>query len=727
MRSVAWFALCWLISSVVGYGLACLILPRVFRADRLLLMPVVGVCYLVLASSLCSYAGLAMSTAAVPIVVVGAGSSLAGVLSTRRAGADMFAGWRTALFAHGVSWIGAAAVLTGVALYQSWDPYNDTFAYISVADYLQSHPFFAHADVSAAQPVLTQIALYERTGLRMGATFLLALVTALFRAEFSFDLFLPVVAWGVAIAPPGLWVLCRRGLMLRRSEAGLATAIYALHTAIPITNALWGFLAETFGLALLFPLLAAYLRILGAGGWFRRVTTAGLLAGALALTYVEITPFAAAGLLFCSVGRLAKGRLRMFDACVAGLGSLVIAAAVAPVAAASAVHVLGRQAAMLAGWDVHLSLFDYVGMLAGYRSLSQQILLVPGLRHGLVRIAAVSCVATTAYAMFRLRERTRWTVAGLGAPFVLALAWYALFVTNPWNPLEYGQPWSTFKLVTYVFFVFATLWAIGLTSLWKSQGLLRLLAAGQLAGFFAFFPLATVATARERAQLMAAYTGRRTDPIVEYKRLPALLPDVPPGTPVNLVVPTSRSEHRQLVAYFLRRPVVADWTDDVYIGPELEIAPLGSPTPAAPVTLVYAESNATAVAANLVLRRGDPVVQTVFGRGWREMQRNDSDWWRWLDNRGELEVKVPGGGTLILHADIAIRGSAPSTMRLEVGSPSVSTQLYVLTAQAFAPFESHPIHLGPGWQTVTIGCDAAGHSLKTTIGVRNLHWTFTAD
>src|ERR1019366_9327217 len=104
-------------------------------------------------------------------------------------------------------------------------------------------------------------------------------------------------------------------------------------------------------------------------------------------------------------------------------------------------------------------------------------------------------------------------------------------------------------------------------ALWRQRLLiLRIVAVGQVAVFIGFVPIASLDTARRSTEDMRQLTGVVEDPLAEYKRLPHVLADVPPDTPVNLVIPTEALKHRQMVAYFLRRPVIADWSDDVYLG-----------------------------------------------------------------------------------------------------------------------------------------------------------------
>ena len=237
----------WAVCILVGYGFAHLFLPERWRRERLLLMPVFGAAGIILLSSYLNYAGAGMRTAAPLIFILGlVFSAGTHIFKVRRSPSRV--DWSAAIFSNILGMLAAMAALTSVVLYNAWNPYNDSFTYVSIADYLLQKSFFTPADPGAYQPVLTQILLYQRFGLRMGSNFLLSFFTALFGLEYSFDVYLPTVALGLWLALPGFWFFCRRGLFLSFPAVRLAALFYALNFSVPVANALSGFMPQTWGM-----------------------------------------------------------------------------------------------------------------------------------------------------------------------------------------------------------------------------------------------------------------------------------------------------------------------------------------------------------------------------------------------------------------------------------------------------------------------------------------------
>lgn len=721
----------WLLCATTGWGFACLLLPRGWTRERALLAPVFGAGALVLLSGVSSYAGIAMRSAVPVVLACSAGASIACMLAARGRHTSQHR-WRADLFVHAAGFVGGATVLLSVLLYHAWNPYSDAFTHISIADFLQTHSFFAPAEPTGDHPLLTQIWLYRGMGARMGSTFFLAFAAALFRADFSFDVYLPVLALGLWLAVPGFFVLCRRGLFMTTAASGVATTLYALHTGIPITNALAGFLPQTWGLVFLFPLLALHVRATSAGDWLRRVIAPGVLGGVLLLTYTEIVPFALLSVGTCYLVRLMRGRLRFPRALVCGAGPIAVAIMVAPLSAWKFLSVIIAQSKAVVGADLGLSLFDYLVMLPGYRSMAQARLMAPGFLEATGRAVAIVAVVTAAFAAFRGPLKTRRQLWLLAPAFAIPLAWFALYAVNPWNPLKAGQPWNTYKVVTYSFQWFVVLWAIGLVSLWRKGPVWRALTLAQLAAFLAFFAVASRGNAISASKAMREFTGNDKDPIAEYLRLPQLLADLPPDQPVNLLIPANALKHRQMVAYFLRRPVIADWSDDVYIGPHIIPSTRYTRADVRYPTLIYAPADSVAKVANLRLQRDATlIVESTFGPGWYDQESDGHNWWRWLEQEGEIDLVVHRGGRLTMDGQLAVVAASQRVVSVRFLENPDMNRNYTLTQRWFTPFSTDAIHVAPGVYRVLISADGTSHTIgdsrQIRIGVRNLSWTLVPD
>jgi hypothetical protein len=723
--------LAWLVCCATGYGAAQLLLPDHWHLERLLLTPVFGSAVIIFLSSMFSYAGLGMRTAALPIVGIGITLSIAVYFSKSRPAIHR-RDRRILIFANLLGLAAGLSALGSVILYNAWNPYNDAFTYCSIADYLQHASYFKPADPDAYYPVLTQMLLYQRSGLRMGANFLLGFFTALFRNEYSFDTYMPVLALGLWMAVPSLWVLCRRALFMPIAATAISAVFYALHLGIPITNALRGFLPETWGIAFMLPLIALHVRATSRSSRLKRVIGAGVLGGIALLTYTEIVPFALLAIATCYLVRLVFGRLRFFNCVVSGLAPVLISVIIAPIAAWTFAKVIATQIRAVVGSDVKLHALDYVVTLAGFKpglgfssslppSFTQILFLYPFLR-----VAAIIAFVSVLYACFRGPLKTSRQAGYISLIFLLVLAWFSLCARNPWNPAEIGQPWSTYKAVTYGFFLFAAMWGMSVFLFWNKGGVMRLLAVGQLAVFLLFFPFGTLATAEQQSRQMREFTGVDKNPISEYERLPRVLAGLPANTPVNLIFPPEVFVHQRWVAYFLRRPVIAKWSEG-YISPYLDPKNRALNYDLRYPSLVYNPLARGRAAANLTIDTTHHAIMSSFGAGWYNIEHNKQNWWRWLRKAGEIRLFLQQGGRVRMRGEIAVVGVPERTISVRVVGHPELTMNYAIQKTWFTPFISDALNLPSGDHQIIISASGPtsqiGNDLrKFRIGVRNVSW-----
>lgn len=100
----------WAVCCLVGYGLVCLLLPRRWQRERLLLMPVFGAGGIILLSSFMSYAGAGMRMAAPVVFVSGVVFSVLAYISNRR-DSRSFLGWPAAVYANSLGLVVGVAAL----------------------------------------------------------------------------------------------------------------------------------------------------------------------------------------------------------------------------------------------------------------------------------------------------------------------------------------------------------------------------------------------------------------------------------------------------------------------------------------------------------------------------------------------------------------------------------------------------------------------------------------
>jgi hypothetical protein len=723
----------WLLYCAIGVGIASLVLPITWRRERVMLAPAFGAAVIILFASTLSYLGMSMQRAAPLANMLALAVSATGARRAWEARHLDARHWKATLLVNALGFAAAASAVLSVLLYHAWSPYNDAFTYISIADHLQGHSYFEPSIPTATEPLLTQIWLYKTVGLRMGSSFLLAFATALFKGSYSFDFYLPVLATALWASVPAFWVFCRRVLILSHRACMFAACVYALHVGITVGNALEGFQPQAWGTTFFFSYLTLHVRAADGRWRSRLMVAAGLFGAMLLLTYSEFVPFALVAAGSCYLSRIYFGRLRLSRAIVPGVVPILMSAAVTPVAALNFLPSVRIQFGAVVGADLPLGLFDYVGLLSGYRSMTRSILMSPGLAGLACRLASIAAVTTATYAVFQLRARTTRQMMFVGAVFVAAVLWFSVGAANPWREGQIGQPWSTYKAVTYAFFLFAALWGAGLAALLAGSRLQRVLALGQLAALIVFFTAASIVTARLISQEVRTFTGDVADPIVEYKRIGTLVARTPANQPVNLLIPDSAWRHRQIVAYFLRRPVVADWSRDPYIGTYLPKSGHNQQLDPQFPTLALVPPGTPDSVARLQLLDTTSIVDTTFGDGWYVEERDKSDWWRWVYEHGTMSVRVRRPGWLSMTTDLAIIGASARNVSITFAEAPDKNRSFQVPGQWFTPFTVDRIHVEAGLYQITIAADGPAIPGNETdprllrFAVRNLRWTLEPD
>ena len=132
--------------------------------------------------------------------------------------------------------------------YGNYNPFNDTWTYISQAQWLQSHPFIEKAVASGYYPAFSQVTLYQTLGARVGPSFLLALVQAGFFIKWSYYVYpaMLTVALGFgALASGGLISLI--SYPNKKKVLFISLIIFIMPSGF-VYGAFSGFYPMTFGL-----------------------------------------------------------------------------------------------------------------------------------------------------------------------------------------------------------------------------------------------------------------------------------------------------------------------------------------------------------------------------------------------------------------------------------------------------------------------------------------------
>src|SRR5690606_32085652 len=123
--------------------------------------------------------------------------------------------------------------------------------YIAISDWLQSRPFSELIPAEQVTPTATQVALYQRLELRMGSSYLMALLQAMFRHSWGFETYALVSALGLTISSLALGFPAAHALRrYSRLQRYFILTISASSLGGLAFAAAFGFLPQLFGVGL---------------------------------------------------------------------------------------------------------------------------------------------------------------------------------------------------------------------------------------------------------------------------------------------------------------------------------------------------------------------------------------------------------------------------------------------------------------------------------------------
>lgn len=546
----------WALCFLMGHGAVRLGLPRAWQIHALLVTPVAGAGLAFLLSFSLSCLGLTLGTAAPVVAGLLLLSSLA-VAIRHRVRVESFHSprFKTFLWLNGLGLAAALLTLSSDILFGVWKLYSDAYSYVTVADGLIENPYYLTVLGAFPPPQKFVLWAFQISGHRMGINTLLAFFTVLFGKTYSFDMYNPVLALGVWVTVPSFFVMCRRTLLLPYRAAWWASLVFGLHAGIPIANAMFGFLPQAWGTGFLCTYLAAHASLLTSRESLRSHLGAAFSFAFLVSSYPELVPFALAGTGSFYFRAILRGGSRPRPSLVERASvPLLLGAMLAPVAAVNLKQLL-RLARIPFGWDPGMSHWDHALLVTGTQALNQGGLRLEVSWPGPVLLVCVSItVVAVLLGLFAGPHGARLRLSAFSWPFVMAFVWYDFFVPNPWHPEAIGQPWSTYKALTYGFPFLAAAWGLGWSWLERIP-LAKLVQRVHLAAFLAIALQMNWVTSRFLVAFGGSYMGPN---LIDRGRLLAAVAPFPQNEPINLEFPPEAFGHRLTAAYFMRKPFLVD-------------------------------------------------------------------------------------------------------------------------------------------------------------------------
>lgn len=559
--------------------------------------------------------------------------------------------------------VSSTTVLFPLLRFDAYNPFNDTWTYLVHGQWLQEHAFSTPAIASGYHPALTQVALYQGAGHRMGASFLLAWVQAAFGLEWSYYAYpavtaLPLIAGSLAVGGAVQLVVPGQRLISILTACAMATFFNGF-----AFGAFYGFFPQTFGLAfavggvaLFGSLLTQSLRGYQLGKGFINTLPTSLLFAALAYCYNDLLSFIVAGtssfLVLLLIFRRSKMKELLFSTLVlVGQTILFINFEFLRILRNFWYTVLGVGSGTHAiGWPVLWSPLEFLAHAFGFKSpigvwlgelwLGDKAIILPIL---------LLILFLSIFFLLKFRKRAPlYLYLHLLMVLFFAIGFlYFRYHVKPPTPVETGYTFLQFKVAKWAspfsFVVMGATLAYGYKRFrWASRIFPAFLALSILTALVSNYNLSGQITSdflSEVGYTRSAYSG--------LMHLRELAKNIPPDQVIYLNLGTVHHKLRQMVAYVLMdRKLAANYSDDGYILGKLPPDQRAIPFSTAQWVIAYiraqeGETLQEPRAGNLVLRkRPDYLITLVSANGGYQRERDGNDWWQWTSSFLEFQYQV---------------------------------------------------------------------------------------
>ena len=519
--------------------------------------------------------------------------------------------------------------------------YNDAVYYVSIADFVRDHSYFASTAAGVQYPWLRQMGLAQLVWARMGAQYVLAAVSALTGVDGA-GVFIPVLAAGIAAACCGFWMLLRR-LTASAVAALLGVVLYAGNVTFVHYVAGLNFASQTLALGGMYLLIA--LAIEGLDSLRSRFKAALILAG-MASIYPEMFPAAGVPVLIAIVydwftrrTRIAIGILHWAEA--VGLGLVLNAY--------TWVHLLPNIVTQYNSTDAGFVFLQPSWLPVDlYFGLAGPEKMFPPVWNPVSRFVGTILLAVAVFGIARAERKTRWLIVSAAAIYA-AMALVQLQLRH--------FPYAALKVLVYSFYLAPVALALGLAVL-LAHGTRPVRAAGRvLCGVWLIFACGSFSQLVATSYFSASYplslwAGKRWRSLEELR---SLMKIPAPGDYTLIACPPD--EYSRWVPYFYREPVGDLFPSIYYRLPRLGTVNVSDPARFA-WYLVYRpnasfrDESAVLYNSELFALSRQQTVLIVTGDGW--YSEDPSSKGHWMSQRAVLLVIAPQPDTVTLQAMVSL-------------------------------------------------------------------------
>ena len=428
--------------------------------DVLPLQAAIGTAAITLAAATASHLGLGQRWALVWLI----GALVASGVACRRVRGSHSSSVRVAHWLPLLVAMVAALVVALLPLVRlnAFNPFNDTCYYNAVSDWLMNHGVDERVPRDALRPVQALAALVEQTRIRLGTSYLQALITAASGVPQAIRLFPVVSGWGFVLLAGCLYSLGRRGL---RMPPWLCTAAVCSAVCVPAgaSHALQaGFQAQLYGTSALAALTAVMAGLVPRRRWTGGgcVLAATLLAWQTSV-YSELLPVAMLVLLAWvpATVRSARRRAAWHVWCRMPLMTILAWLCLANFEALRASSAIPLQMTTVVGWHIDLHEATWLGLLTGGSILPEPHAVAPSANPMMLLGAPLVPLGLGLLVLLfgRARHLLHGPRVAIGVMALLA-AWFAFVARDPWTG-DHPHTWSLLKVIEWLHpFVLLAAW-----------------------------------------------------------------------------------------------------------------------------------------------------------------------------------------------------------------------------------------------------------------------------
>jgi hypothetical protein len=563
------------VATLIGHAWSVLF-PYRFRAHaRFYLAPALGMASITIIASLIGRVLPLGKFVIVPLFVVGL---LIWSLVNERC---LIPALRQALMVSIFGLVCGISVLAPIFVFGAFNAHNDAFTYLAHSNWLQLHAFRQTVAAESITPLVTQIALYQQGGYRMGGSYLLALFQAIFNFQWSYEVYPALIISAITSCCFAIGFPLAKALRpMRRSIRLALLTLPAFSLGGLVFGANMGFLPQTIGLALgsasLFAIGPLFKWATASNATLPNIGKVALpvsvLFGGATYAYTELAPFlfvAAVGSGFIlALIHHAWGRFLAYGAILLSFSALLLNTELVRAYAS-----LRLQSGAVVGTPVDWSLIGFVahafgvhgGAWDGFQWALPENFGSMNFLVGLLLIGfSVGLVLTG------LRHIWRATMSGELLPsiiimivFAVGIVYFRYFVNSPF-PKGLGQSWSQFKLADWAHPFTMLFVLLTIASLRSRLGKLFNVVALTL---FTIGLISTMLVSLYRTKPLMSYYNGITDLnrfYTDFRKV--VLKTCPAHSSIYLRLGGNDLKFRQMATLYLYdKEVRSNWMDDGYI------------------------------------------------------------------------------------------------------------------------------------------------------------------